>query len=100
MKPAAFLDLPMKPRRFRVVDLDAIDSEVVFLCDRMLGVDERECEKRTAVFLPRRQHRQFVETRRAIDNLRDWRTIRVLRSEFQNIQRDRTMFPELSGTRR
>src|SRR6185295_1810327 len=42
MKASAFLNLPVQAGSVRVVDLDAINAEVVFLRDRVLSVDQRQ----------------------------------------------------------
>src|SRR5437763_5865666 len=40
VKAAAFLDLPVKSGCVSVVDLHAIDAQVVFFCDRIFCVDQ------------------------------------------------------------
>src|SRR6185503_1836198 len=71
MKAAAFLNLPVQPGRVRIVDLDAIDAEIVFLRDRVFSVDQRQRDEWSTVFLPRRQHGQLIESSWTIDDLRD-----------------------------
>src|SRR5262249_9726182 len=95
MKPAALLDLPVQPGGMRVVDLHSINAEVVFFSLGMFGVDERQSDEWTAIFLPRGQDRQLIKTRRSIDNLCDRRSRSVPRSELQQLERDRAMIPEL-----
>ena len=100
MKAAALLNLPVQTGRLRVVDLHSVDAEVVLSRDRILGVDERQRDERPAVFLPRRQHRQLIEPRWSIDNLRYRRAARVRRSEFKEVERHGAILPQFARTRR
>ena len=60
MKASAFLNLPMQSRMLRIIDLHAIDTEVVFICLRVLGVNQGQGDERAAVVLPRSQYGQFI----------------------------------------
>jgi hypothetical protein len=85
----------------RVVDLHAVDAEVVFLRYRVLGVNERQRDEWPTVFLPGCQHRQLVQSRGTIDHLSDRRSRDVFFvPSFSKIERDRTMFPEFTKLRR
>src|SRR5439155_4341368 len=100
MKAAAFLNLPMQARGFRVVNLHAIDAEVVLLRRRMFGVDEWQSDERPTVFLPRGQHRKLIETRRLLNDFTDWATGNRARAELQEIANQRAMLPKLLSIRR
>ena len=69
VKAAAFLNLPVQPGCLSIVDLHAIDAEVVLFGHRIFGVNERQSDKRAAVLLPRREHWQLIESRGPIYNL-------------------------------
>ena len=72
MKAPAFLNLPMQTCTLGIVELHAIDAEVVLLRDWMLCVNERQRDERSAVFLPRCQHGQFVQTRWLLNDFGNW----------------------------
>ena len=57
MKAAAFLDLPMQAGSFPVVNLHAINAQVVFPGKRILGIDQRQRHEGAAVFVPCRKDR-------------------------------------------
>ena len=100
VKAAAFLNLPMQTRSRGVVNLHAIDAEVVLLRRRMFRIDERQSDERPTVFLPGSQHRKLIETRRLLNDFTDWATRNRARAEFQEIANQRTMLPELLSIRR
>jgi hypothetical protein len=66
----------------------------------MLRVNKREREERPAVFLPRRQDRQFIKARRHVHHLRDGSAAGVARAELESFKGEETMLPELCGSRR
>src|SRR5437660_766843 len=100
MKAAAFVNLKVHSCCMRVVKLHTIHAQIVFARSRVLCVNERECEERSAVLLPCRQHGKFTEPRRFVHDLRDRRAARVTCSEFQSFKCEETMLPELCGARR
>jgi hypothetical protein len=100
MKAAAFVYLPVQPRRLSVKALHAVHSQIVLTGRRMLRVDEREREERPAVFLPRRQDRQFIKSRRLVHHLRDGSAPGVACAELQSFKSKETMLPELCGAGR
>src|SRR5262249_40902283 len=59
MKAAAFLNLPVQSGRMRIVDLHPVNAEIVLFSYRMLGVDQRQSDEWTTIFLPGRQYRQL-----------------------------------------
>src|SRR5437763_7363830 len=99
MKATAFLNLPVKARGFLVVNLHAIDAEVVLPRRRMFGIDERQSDERPTIFLPGRRHRELIEVRLKVDDLCHWPARTCARAEFQKIANQRTMFPELFSIR-
>src|SRR5436190_8238223 len=90
----------MQTGRVRIVDLHAINAEVVLFRDRVFSVDKRQRDKWTTILLPSGQHRQLLESRRPIDNLPDGRSRSICRSEFEQVQSNRTMLPQLCELRR
>src|SRR6185369_3681008 len=100
VKATALLDLPVQSRGMGVVDLHSVDAKVVLPGDRVLSVDQRQSDKRTAVLLPRGEHGELVKSCRAIDNL-CYRSARcVSGAEFKKITCDGTVLPELGNVRR
>ena len=94
MKAAAFLNLPMQTRVPGVVNLHAIDAEVVLLRNWIFCVDQRQCNEWSAVFLPRRQHRELIQTRGLLDHFDNWSARNSSRAELQKIPHQRSMFPQ------
>ena len=76
MKATAFLNLPVQAGCLRVVNLHAIDAEVVLLRDWMFGVNQRKRDEWPAVFVPRREHGKLIEMRRRINDISDRRAWR------------------------
>ena len=66
VEAAALVYLPVHACGARVEELHAVDAEVVSARRGVFGVDERQSEERAAVFVPCREHGQFVETRRSV----------------------------------
>src|SRR5437016_12448348 len=100
MKAAAFLNLPMQPRGPRIVDLHPINPQIMFLCDWVFRMDQRERDEWPAVFVPSRKHRQLIESHRWFDDLRHRPTGNVASSEFQELAREGSMFPKFRPVRR
>src|ERR1700674_850189 len=100
MKAAPFLNLPMQPRRLRIVDLHAVDAEVVLPGRWVFGVDQRQRDEGPTVFMPGRQRGQSIEAAGSIDDLLH-RTARYGSCpELEEISHQRSMLPELSAIRR
>ena len=99
MKASAFLNLPMQSGRRLVINLHAINAEVVLLRQRVFCVNQRQSDKWPTVFLPGGEHRQLVQTRRAIQNFRNRSARYGLRTEFQEVANERTMLPKLRTLR-
>ncbi len=97
MKAAAFLNLPMQPRGLRIVNLHAVDAEVVFLRDRVLGIDQRERDEWPTVFVPGCQCGQSVETPESINDFRYWPARYGFRAELEELSDQRSMLPEFSA---
>ena len=85
----------MQPGGLSVVNLHAINAEVVFLSERIFGVDQRQRDEGPAVFLPRREHGQFIQASRPIDDFRYRPARNSSRAEFEKVAHQRTMFPKL-----
>ena len=85
MKAPAFLNLPVQSGGVRIVNVHAINAEVVFLRHRMFGIDQRQRNKRPAVFLPGSQDRQFVKTHLLLNHFRDRRARHFARPEPEKI---------------
>src|SRR5262245_37996923 len=69
MKAATFLNLPMQSGSARVISLHAINAEVVLPRDRVLGINQWQRDERSTVLMPRSQHREFIKSRRSLDDL-------------------------------
>ena len=54
---ATLVALPMHAGGSSIVDLHAINTEIVLFGDRIFGVNERQRDEGAPVFLPRRQDR-------------------------------------------
>ena len=63
VKSSSLLDLPMHAGGSGVIDLQAVNSQVVTSIAGVLGVDQGQGNERTAVFFPRGQDRQAGEVR-------------------------------------
>src|SRR5262245_39972917 len=100
MKPAAFLNLPMQTCGRRVINLHAIDAEVVLLRGRMFGVNERQRDEWSTVFLPGGNHRQLLQICGTIDYRRHWRARCVARTETKKLAPKFSVLPELTRLRR
>src|SRR4051812_48922712 len=100
VKAAALLNLPVQPGCRFVKNLHSINAEVMLLRYRMFGVDQRQRNEWPAIFLPGCQHRQMIESRLALDDISDRSPRHSLRSQFQEIAHQRTMFPKLRSVRR
>ncbi len=94
VKAPAFMDLPVQSGRLRIVQLHAIHTEIMLVCDGMLCVDERQGDERPAVFLPCCEDGQPVEPRGPVCDLRDGRMSHVARAEPQSFERERPVLPE------
>src|SRR5207237_6452200 len=94
MKAATFLNLPMQPRGPRIVDLHPVNPQIMFLCDWVFRIDQRERDEWPAVFVPSRKHRQLIESHRWFDDLRHRSTRSIARAKFEEIAHQRAMFPE------
>src|SRR6185369_8625569 len=94
MKAAAFLNLPVQPGRVRIVNLHAIDPEVVFPGDWMFGVDEWQRYERAAIFLPGREDRELFELHLLLDNFRNRRPRHVASSQLEKIAHQAAMLPK------
>src|ERR1051325_5860386 len=95
MKPSTLLNLPVQTRRSRVINLHAVDAQIVFLRRWVFGVHQRQGDERPAVFVPRRQHWKLIQTRFKIDNLSHRPTRNCARAQLQKIANQRTMPPKL-----
>ena len=81
MKAAAFLNLPVQPGCVRIVNLHAIDAEVVFL--RVdVGVDEWQRNEWAAIFPPGREDWKLSELHLLLHNFRHRRPRYVARSQL------------------
>ena len=85
MKAATFLNLPMQPRGLRIVDLHPVNAKIMFLCDWVLGINQRERDEWAAVFMPGSEHGQLVESNRWFDDFRHRPTRNVARAEFEKV---------------
>src|SRR2546425_4390445 len=85
MKAAALLNLPMQPRGPRIVDLHPVNPQIMFLCDWVFRIDQRERDEWPAVFMPSRKHRQLIESHRWFDDLRHRPTRSIARAEFEKV---------------
>jgi hypothetical protein len=98
VKAAAFVYLPVQTGCAGVITLDAVHPKIVLAGLRMLRVNERQRDKRPAVFLPGGKNRQLVKARRSIHDLCDGRARGIARSQSQSFKRERTVLPERGGT--
>ncbi len=98
VKAAALPDLPVHPRRLAVVHLQPVHAEVVALAGGMLRVDERQRDKRAAVFGPAREDRQPIERRR-LDDVQDRSGAAALQANAERRLRDVARAPQLGGRR-
>src|SRR5688572_19722520 len=94
MKPAALLNLPMQTGSFGVVNLHAIDAQIVLLRSRMFRVNQRQRDEWPAVFLPRGDNGQTIELRRLDYVFGDRRARNLSRSQSQKLEAKLPMTPE------
>src|SRR2546430_2621698 len=99
MKAATFLNLPVQPGRPRIVDLHPVNPQIMFLCDWVLGIDQRERDEWAAVLMPGSEHGQLVESHRWFDDFIHRTPRNVARTQFEKISHQRTMSPKFRPVR-
>src|SRR5262252_4568211 len=99
MEAPAFLNLPVQAGGIGIVDLHAIDAEIVFPCLRMLGINQWQGDKRATILLPGGQHRKFVEPDLFFNYLGNWSAPDTAGSEFQKVAHQPAMFPKFRSIR-
>jgi hypothetical protein len=94
MKAAAFLNLPVQSGRVRIVNLHAIDAEVVLLRDWMFGVDKGQGNEWAHIFLPGREDWKLSELHLLLHNFGNRGPRYFARSQLQKIPHQPAMLPK------
>ena len=82
MKAAALSDLPVNTGRGLVVPLDPVHTEIVLAVNGAFGINERQCDKMSAVLMPKLQQRKPLQIDLRLSRFEHRCISRPLRTKF------------------